>query len=176
MTTIVAIQTDTGVKIGADTQATLGSDRIMHISKIMHNGPFIIGGAGDAYMLDLLHYIWKPPVLTAIDKKDIHRYIVAKVGPSLRELFENDKLYSSRKNTDDKLVFDFLFVIGGEVFNIGDDYSVLKSRNNFHAVGSGSMYALGALCVGATLEKALEAAAENDSKTSAPFEFYEQKK
>lgn len=176
MTTVIAIETSTGVTMASDTQATLGTDRILHISKIMQNGPFLIGGAGDAYTLDLIHYLWKPPVLTTSDKKDLHRYIVTKVGPSLQELFETNRFYASRKNMDDKPAFDFLLAINGEVFNIGDDYSILKSRHGKNAVGSGSLYALGALCAGATLEEAMQIAADNDSKTSGPFEYFEQKK
>lgn len=169
MTTVVAMQTTTGARIACDSQATDGDERIFHQTKVVQNGPFLLGGAGDCSFLDLMHYIWKPPVLTTKDKLDLHKFMVTKVVPSIRALLEENKQFK-------ELDFDFIFIIQGKIFNMGLDLSVLVSRNGISAVGTGGSYALGAIMAGATLENAMQYASEIDSKTSGPFDYFEQRK
>jgi ATP-dependent protease HslVU (ClpYQ) peptidase subunit len=46
--------------------------------------------------------------------------------------------------------------------------------DGIYGIGSGSKYAIGALCVGANWQEALEVAERNDIYTSKPFKCFEQ--
>jgi hypothetical protein len=69
-----------------------------------------------------------------------------------------------------------LILIGGEIFEIADDFSVSMDGKGYYGVGSGSDLAIGALSAGATMKEALKIASENDAYTSPPFIFHTQQK
>jgi ATP-dependent protease HslVU (ClpYQ) peptidase subunit len=77
---------------------------------------------------------------------------------------------------DDETKFAFLILIGGEIFEIADDFSVTMDGKGYYGVGSGSDFAIGALSAGATIKEALKIASENDAYTSAPFIYHTQQK
>jgi len=174
MTTVIAIQSDDGVVIGADTQATDASGRMWHTTKIVANGKFLISGAGDCFPLDVLGYVWKPPTLTQDDRKDLFRFMAAKVAPSIQSALITAK-YAPDKD-DPTAGFDAMFAICGELFVIGQDFSVVRPRFNVAGAGSGGAYAVGAIRAGATIEEALQYADDSDSDTSAPFTIHKQSK
>ena len=62
------------------------------------------------------------------------------------------------------------------MFDLADDFAVSLDGSGHYSIGSGSSLALGALAHGATLEEALQVAADKDPSTSAPFYFKEQVK
>ena len=72
--------------------------------------------------------------------------------------------------------FDMLFAFDGELFEIDSDFSVLLNGDGIYGIGSGSPFAIGALYAGATVEQALEIAANNDIYTSEPFQIVKQSK
>lgn len=174
MTTIIAVQTANGVEIGADTQATDLSGRMWETIKIVSNGKFLISGAGDCFPLDVLGYVWKPPTLTQEDRKDLFKFMASKVAPSIQSVLTASK-YEPDKS-DPTSGFDAMFVICGELFVIGQDFSVVRPRFNVAGAGSGSAYAIGAIRAGATIKEALKIADDCDSDTSAPFIFHKQSK
>lgn len=174
MTTIIAVQSADGVSIGADTQATDASGRMWATIKIVANGKFLISGAGDCFPLDVLGYIWKPPTLTQDDRKDLFKFMASKVAPSIQSVLKTAD-YTPDKS-DGNAGFDAMFVICGELFVIGEDFAVVRPRFNVAGAGSGSAYAIGAIRAGATIEEALQYAADSDSDTSAPFIFHKQSK
>ena len=69
-----------------------------------------------------------------------------------------------------------LFAFDGEVFEIGNDYTVTLNSEGIYGVGNGHQFAIGALSAGASVEKALEIAANNDVYTSGPFQIVKQQK
>ena len=92
----------------------------------------------------------------------------------MKQCFRNNDYKWEEKSDEPK--FAFLIAIGGEIFDIGSDFAVCIDSGGIYGVGSGSSLAIGALKAGATLEKALEIAAEIDPYTAAPFLFYSQEK
>jgi ATP-dependent protease HslVU (ClpYQ) peptidase subunit len=72
--------------------------------------------------------------------------------------------------------FAFLIIIGGQIFELADDFSVTLDGKGYYGVGSGSDFAIGALNAGATLKEALKIASDNDAFTSPPFIFHTQHK
>ena len=87
---------------------------------------------------------------------------------------END--YKWEDKDDDDTKFAFLLGVGGEVFDIADDFAVSLDSDGFYGIGSGSSLALGALKAGASMAEALAIAAEKDPYTAPPFIFMEQEK
>lgn len=178
MTTIVAVQHEDKVTFGADNQVTGGNGRIYrHIEmvKISKVGEYIIAGSGEVSACDIAQHLWTPPVPTTQDKKDLYHFMIAKVIPSLKQAFKDNE-YKWNENEDDEAKFAFLIAVGGEVFDIGEDLSVILDARGFYGVGSGSSYAIGALASGKTIKEALQIASEYDAYTSGPFLYFTQEK
>jgi ATP-dependent protease HslVU (ClpYQ) peptidase subunit len=174
MTTIVAIQYPNKVVMGADSQTTGESGTIYRhesVRKIVANGKFLIAGAGDASPSDICQYVWEAPTPRGVEWNDLYRFMITKAMPSLKQCFK-DADYKSDADSS----FSFLFAIGGEVFDVSEDFSVLKKENGIYGIGSGSNVAIGAIQQGATIESALEIAEQNDAYTSGPFDFVTQVK
>jgi ATP-dependent protease HslVU (ClpYQ) peptidase subunit len=66
--------------------------------------------------------------------------------------------------------FDLLLVINGEVFQITNDFTLLRSNNGIYGIGSGADYAVGALMAGATVEEALKIAIKLDINSGGPIQ------
>ena len=100
--------------------------------------------------------------------------MVVKFIPAMKECLEE---YGWKEEKEDKdSGFNMLFAFDGEIFDIGNDFSVLLNSDGIYGVGSGSPFAIGALYAGASVEKALEIAANNDIYTSGPFQILKQQK
>jgi len=175
MTTIVAVQSEDGVIFGADSLVT-ATRKFKHprMVKISQRGQFIIAGAGESAACDIAQHIWTPPVPTATDKRDFYHFVIAKVVPSLKACFKEHDYKWEEKGDETK--FSFLIAVGGEVFDIADDFAVSLTDTGFYGVGSGSSLAIGALEAGASIEDALTIASRHDPYTAAPFLYMEQKK
>ena len=175
MTTILAVQYEDEVVIAADCRTIDSSGRTWKTtSKITRNGAFLIGGAGDCLPLDIANYIWKAPKPTLKDFDNLNHFMVVSVVPSLRKAIE-DGGYVKKEN-DPEAGFAFILVINGEIFTIDDEYSVDIPNFNVAAVGTGGSFALGAARGGASIEKSMEIAEENDVYTGGPFTYLTQTK
>lgn len=175
MTTIVGLCKDGTVTLGADSQVTNG-DRINNsliMEKITKNNGYLIAGSGDSTPCDILQHIFIPPVPTVAERKNLYKFMITKFVPAMRECLE-DNGYKADPKEDSG--FSMLIAYDGELFDIGDDFSVLLNDTGIYGVGNGSKYAIGALSVGATIEKALQVAADNDIYTSGPFQIVKQTK
>ena len=176
MTTIVAVCKNGNVTMGADSQVTDGSrpNRHPRMEKITKNNGYLIAGSGDSQPCDILQHIFVPPVPSVQERKDLYKFMIVKFIPAMRECLEDN---GWKLSTDDKESgFNMLFAFDGEVFDIGDDLSVLLNDDGIYGVGSGSPYAIGALYAGATVEKALDYASSNDIYTSGPYQIVKQQK
>ena len=60
--------------------------------------------------------------------------------------------------------------VNGELFDIGDDLSVMRNADGFYGVGSGAQVALGALHAGAEAVRAVEIAAKLSIYSAGPFQ------
>ena len=175
MTTIVAIKEGNRVVMGCDSKVTdeTGAWWSHPLSKkIMQRGEIIIGGSGDCEPLDIALHIWQPPKTTVADRKDIYRFVITKLLPSLKQCFKDNDYQWRTDSSEPK--FNFLIALCGEVFEFQDDFGIVMRESGIHGIGSGSQYALGALHAGATVTQALEIAAAHDTHTGAPFYLFSQ--
>jgi ATP-dependent protease HslVU (ClpYQ) peptidase subunit len=65
--------------------------------------------------------------------------------------------------------FQFLISVGGELFDVDEDLSVMKNEDNMYAIGSGGSFALGALYAGAAPMQAMEIASKVSAYSAPPF-------
>lgn len=175
MTTIVAKQLDDKVIFGSDTLVT-ADRKFSHPkqTKVVKRGHFLVAGAGESAACDIAQHIWNPPAPSSTDKKDLYHFVIAKVIPTLRQAFKDNDYKWDKESIDGDYNFAFLLAIGGEVFDIADDFAVSLDSDGIYGIGSGSSLAIGALKAGATIEQALEIAASKDPYTAPPFQYFEQ--
>lgn len=176
MTTVIAVKHAKGITFAADTQATGETGDIYRVVKFQEVGPFVIGGAGDCAPLDIAQYLWKPPTPTVAEMKNLLRFMIVRVVPSLKKVFkDNDYEYNSDPSARQD-GFTLIIAIHGEIFVIEKEFDVSVPQFNVAGIGSGAAYAIGAIRTGASVDNAMEVAAENDVNTSAPFMYLEQSK
>lgn len=176
MTTIIGFVKNNTVILGADSQVTNGTRANNHtkMEKITKNNGYLICGSGDSQPCDVLQHIFIPPVPTANERKNLYKFMITKFVPAARECLEEN---GWKPDPNDKESgFNLLVAFDGELFDIGDDFSVILNDSGIYGVGSGSQFGIGALSAGATIEEALEIAAKNDIYTSAPFQIVKQSK
>ena len=94
----------------------------------------------------------------------------------MKDCFKQNDYKWDKDESDDETKFAFLIAIGGEVFDIADDFAVCLDADGIYGIGSGSSLAIGALKAGASIKKALEIAADKDPYTAGPFIYFEQEK
>jgi len=176
MTTIVAICKNGNVTMGADAQVSDGSRPNRHpkMEKISKVNGWLIAGSGDSTPCDILQNMFVPPIPTIKERENLYKFMIIKFVPAMRECLDENGW--KKENEDKDAGFSMLFAFDGEVFDIGDDFSVLLNSDGIYGVGNGSQFAIGALYAGASVEKALEIAANNDIYTSGPFQIVKQQK
>jgi ATP-dependent protease HslVU (ClpYQ) peptidase subunit len=162
--------------MGADSQVTDGNRKNNHVKmeKISKKNGYLIAGSGDSQPCDVLQHIFVPPVPTAKEKEDMYHFMIAKFVPAMRECLEENGYKNDKEDKDSG--FNMIIAYNGEVFDIGDDLSVVLNQDGIYGVGAGSPFAIGALYAGASVTEALEIAAKNDVYTSGPFQVIRQQK
>lgn len=159
MTTIIMVEDVKGITIGYDSQAT-GGDTIWELEshKVFSSNGIVYGVSGSALYDAEIQFMELPEY----DGGDARKWIVKKFLPALREL-------KKEIDSENESSLSLLMVIDNKVFEIGSDLSITRNKNGVYAVGSGADFALGALVSGASVEKALETAAQLDIYTGGPL-------
>jgi ATP-dependent protease HslVU (ClpYQ) peptidase subunit len=174
MTTIVGVQYDGFCELVADSLVSDDSGRTwVHpdMTKINRRGSFLIAGSGEVAPCDIAQHIWKPPVPDEKDKRNIYHFMITKAMPSLREcLKSNGYDFDAGDDKDTSSRFQFLMAVNGELFDIGDDLSVMRSADGYYGVGSGAQIALGALHAGADAREAVEIACKISAFSGLPLQ------
>ena len=176
MTTIVGVCKNGNVTMGADSQVSDGDRPNNHpkMEKITKNNGYLIAGSGDSAPCDILQHMFVPPVPNATEKKDLYRFMITKFVPAMKEALDENGWKQDKSDSDSG--FNMLVAYDGEMFDIGDDFSVLLNSDGIYGVGNGSKFAIGALYAGVSVEKALEIASNNDIYTSGPYQIIKQQK
>jgi ATP-dependent protease HslVU (ClpYQ) peptidase subunit len=170
LTTIIGVEYANRCVVLGDSRVVGDSKIYSHpdMVKVVTNGNFIIGAAGDVRALQVILHTWKPPVAVAKDKDNIFQFMISKVVPSLKQQL-NDYGLLDTKSPDKDFELYVLIAYNGNIFEIDSDFAVSRSDSGYYGIGTGGDYALGALYAGATPEQAASIAALNDSKTAEPF-------
>lgn len=144
MTTIAAVQGDGWAVVGYDSRVT-EENRIYQLpkeqGKVVKNGPFLLGAAGDMRAINLLAHVLKPPTPAPNDiGVKLDKFISSKFIPALKSCF--DEVQYGEKGEQDS---NILVVVHGTIYEIGSGYDWCHDSSGIYAVGSGSGYALGSV-------------------------------
>lgn len=201
MTTIVAVQGDSFAVIGSDSRistfddsgfayqvTTLGGGN----AKVAPNGRYLIGVAGDARAINILHHAFTPPAASkSLSGSRLDAFMTKSFVPSLRQVFELHGYANPQKESSNHLAeqdSSILVAVNGSVFVIESDYGWTSDRTGIYAIGTGGAYALGALSAlkgnrrptvaSATnqIAKALKIASDFDPYTGGPFQTFVQQR
>lgn len=186
MTTVAAIQGEGWSVLGYDSRVTTISDGGRYYTlpkkngKVLKHGELLIGIAGDLRVINIVSYIFKPPVLPKTTT-DTDKYIIGTFLPAFKNCLEDNGA-----NTKDGTGADLIISIRGKIYEIGEQLEWSPDTNNIYSIGSGSSYALGSLFTTVekdiTLEeakycvrKAIEVSAQLDPYTGNPITIIVQK-
>lgn len=156
MTTIVGVQYPKGFVLAADSQVT-DNDRPFiskDMPKITVVNEYVLAGAGISRYCDIILYGWTPPVY---DNTDEYIFMVSKFIPAMRKMHEE-----TGYTLKDEDSFQFLVGLNNKLFMITEDYSVIRTNTNVYGIGSGSLYAIGALFAGVNIRQAIAIAIKLD--------------
>lgn len=158
MSVVVARKLEDRIVIGADSASTF-DDLVVHLgSKLITHGPMIAGVAGLAENHSLFSLFLQSTPYHGNDEKGMIRLVMdfrqeyAEISETLDDMHVL-MAYESR----------LWFLDGFSVNEIHD----------YHAIGSGSATALGALYVGASVKEAINAACYFNMGCAPPGEIYE---
>jgi hypothetical protein len=166
MTCIVALEDQGTIYMGADSAAVEGDSISLRVaSKIFKNGKFLIGYCNSFRYGQIIEYHFKPP---QVQEKDLLKYMITKFVPELRRVLENN----GYEEKDSSIIIGY----DGNIFYVESDWQVGQDMTNYHAIGSGSPYALGSLysTTGEPLsriEQALKAAETFSTNVRSPFNY-----
>jgi ATP-dependent protease HslVU (ClpYQ) peptidase subunit len=181
LTTIAAIQGPSWAAIAYDSRVT-EENRIFVLpkdaGKVVKNGQYIFGAAGDMRAVNLLAHTFKPPVPspTEVGTK-LDKFMASKFVPALKQCFD-DAQYGEKGEQDSSV----LAVIHGRIYEIGNGYDWCLDESGLYALGSGADYALGAMhsevegkkltlpTARGIVRRAVEIACRLDPSTGAPVQ------
>jgi ATP-dependent protease HslVU (ClpYQ) peptidase subunit len=193
MTTIVAIQGRDSAVVGCDSRCVEESTRVYSVgrgsAKIVKNGDYLFGVAGDFRAINILSYVFTPPAPKGETGIHLDRFVTKNLIPAMRTCFESQGY--ATKSAENKEQAEqgstILVVLNGTVYEIGGDYSWVRDSSGVYAFGTGGAFALGCLLGGKynfstmTIERtkkvvtnALRVSAQLDQNTSAPFHIFVQ--
>ena len=138
MTCIVGIedQRNQVVYIGGDLQGTGLNKTVNHTqSKVFSRNGVLFGFTGSYRFGQILEHDLDTP-FEPRNRDQVYKWLVTTLVPSIKEA-----LY--RGGCDDKN--NCLIGVCGELWELQDDFSVLRSVNGYYAIGSGEEYAKGSI-------------------------------
>lgn len=150
MTVIVGLIDNETVYMGADTLMVNGFDTshlAPSVPKVFHRGPFLIGVTGMLRALQLVQFRLNPVIETK-PGGDIEFMVTDFVDELRRVLKEGGSAHEENgiEHTGDRDDYSrFLVGYRGHLYNVGPDYHVRESTDDFAAIGSGEDFALGSL-------------------------------
>lgn len=190
MTTIIAVQGDGWCVVGWDSRISNTDDEgrsETHVlsdsqKKVVQNGPWLLGAAGDLRAINVLSHNFNPPIpRPTLANSALDKFISTDFVPALRETLEKSGYAPTHREYPGKAEFEseLIVAVNGRVYAVDGDYSWINEASNLYAIGSGSAYAMGALMATGwgrsvltarnAVLKALSVASRFDPGTGAPF-------
>jgi len=149
VTTIIAVQGADWAVVGYDSRVTEEGGRSYTLgrgsSKVVKNGQYLLGAAGDVRAINILAYTFNPPSAQELTGVRLDRFITSKFVPALRACFE-DHGYAARETKEQALNGStVLAMVNGQIYEIGEDYAWVRDTTGVYSFGTGGDYALGAM-------------------------------
>jgi ATP-dependent protease HslVU (ClpYQ) peptidase subunit len=149
MTTIVAVQGPSWAVVGFDSRVTEDTGRSYTLgrgsAKVVKNGQYLLGAAGDVRAINILAYAFQPPKALDLTGIRLDRFMTSKFVPALRECFE-DHGYAVKESKEQATHGStVLAIINGQIYEIDEDYAWVRDTTGIYSFGSGGDYAIGAM-------------------------------
>lgn len=149
MTTIIAAQGETWAVIGYDSLVSDEAGRSFVLgrgsAKIVKNGQYLLGAAGDVRAINILAHVFSPPKANDLVGVRLDKFITSKFVPALRECFE-DQGYAPRQSRETAQHGSVVIaVVNGTTYEIDEDYSWVRDNTGVYTAGTGGDFALGAM-------------------------------
>lgn len=176
MTCIVAIKSNKGVMMGADSCGCAGHRASsVRTPKVSVVGEYLIGYTTSFRMGQILHYAMSTKKHNP--KDDLFLHLVKVLIPEVRESLKAGGWLHIKENQESG--GEFLLAHERRLFVVQTDFSVLEYEDDYVAVGCGEEWAVGALYAlrgtkmphKRMLTTALEAASRFSSCVRPPFQF-----
>jgi len=149
MTTIIAVQGPDWAVVGFDSRVTEEGGRSYTLgrgsAKVMKNGQYLLGAAGDVRAINILAYAFTPPKPGDLTGVRLDRFMTSKFVPALRECFEDHGYAVKESKEQAQHGSVVLSIINGQIYEIGEDYAWVRDTTGIYSFGSGGDYALGAM-------------------------------
>lgn len=190
MTTIIAVQGDGWCVVGWDSRISNVDDEgrsETHVlsdsqKKVVQNGPWLLGAAGDLRAINVLSHNFVAPVpRPTLSGVALDKFVSTDFVPALREVLEKSGYAPVQREYPGKAEFEseLIVAVNGKAYSVDGDYSWITEASGLYAIGSGSSYAMGALTATGwgrsvlsarnAVLKALSVASKFDPGTGAPF-------
>ena len=136
MTCIVGLEHDGKVFLGGDIQGTGWNNKVVHTQPKVFNKAGVIFGYTTSYRFgQILEHGLQDPVVPE-NPADIYRWLITVLVPDIRNAL---KLHGYEQGGN------CLIGVKGQLWELQNDFSVLRSTRGFGAVGSGTEYAVGSV-------------------------------
>ena len=149
MTTIVAVQGAAWAVVGFDSRVTEEAGRSYTLgrgsAKVMKNGQYLLGAAGDVRAINILAYAFEPPKAADLVGIRLDRFMTSKFVPALRACFEDHGYAAKETKEQAQHGSVVLAIVNGSIYEIGEDYAWVRDTTGIYSFGSGGDYALGAM-------------------------------
>lgn len=170
------------VYIGGDSRSNQdGNYDTLKDKKVFLNGDFLIGACGTLRLCNMLHYQFVPPEHPK--GMSVEEYMNKLFVNEVQSCFDTVGLSRKVRTSEEEGDYIGTFLVGykGRLFTIGCDYAVSEVIRDYDAIGSGGMYALGALdimdildykiglSIDKRIEQALITAGNFDSNCGEPY-------
>jgi len=149
VTTIVAVQGPSWAVVGFDSRVVEESGRSYVLgrgsAKVMKNGPYLLGAAGDVRAINILAYAFNPPKPEGLIGVRLDKFMTSKFVPALRECFESAGYAPRDMKEQAQIGSTVLAIVNGQIYEIGEDYAWVRDTTGIYSFGSGGDFALGAM-------------------------------
>jgi ATP-dependent protease HslVU (ClpYQ) peptidase subunit len=149
MTTIIAAQGEKWAVVGYDSLVSDESGRSFTLgrgsSKVVKNGQYLLGAAGDVRAINILAHVFAPPKPNDLIGTRLDKFVTSKFVPALRTCFE-DQGYAPRETKETAQHGSVVLVaVNGAIYEIDEDYSWVRGSTGIYTAGTGGDVALGAM-------------------------------
>lgn len=135
MTCIVGLEHEGKVYLAGDIQGTGGNHKVTHTEpKVFIKGEVGFGYTTSYRFGQILQHVLNTPVAPA--KEDVYKWLVSTLVPDIRKALK-DSGYETGGTC--------LIAVKGQLWELQDDFSVLRSTEGFTAIGSGHEFAKGCM-------------------------------
>lgn len=144
MTLIMATVVDGMSYIASDRLGSDGLTKGLYKNhKVFLKENILIGGCGSFKPLQLIEHVFDVPVKSDSDSIDVYMHKV--FVPALTVFLRDEHILTSVYNYEFNDSSELIFVVGGRLFKMQGDLSLLEPEDNVLCTGSGEDHALAVL-------------------------------